>query len=144
MTNEMIAERPLPEITPLTEPFWRGAQERRLMVQRCNDCSDYRFPPEIYCLACGSENGEWVQASGRATLYSWTVGHPPMLPYFMERAPWPVAVVQLEEGPRMVTNIVDAPPDDYEIGMALTVDFEDVDDDVTLPVFRRAQRRPGS
>ena len=97
----------------------------------------YRFPPEIFCPACGSENGEWVEASGRATLYSWTVGHPPMLPYFMERAPWPVAVVQLEEGPRLVTNILDLSSDAYEIGMPLAVDFEDIDDEVTLVVFRR-------
>jgi uncharacterized OB-fold protein len=138
MNNEMIAERPLPEITPLTEPFWRGAKQRRLMIQHCSDCADYRFPPEIFCLACGSQNSEWVPASGRATLYSWTVGYPPMLPYFMERAPWPVAVVQLEEGPRMVTNIVDAAGDEYEIGMPLAVEFEDIDDEVTLPVFRRA------
>ena len=138
MPNEMIAERPLPEITALTEPFWRAAKERRLVVQRCDACGALRFPPEAGCYACGSLQSSWVPVTGRATLYSWTLCYPPLLPYFAERAPWPVAVVQLEEGPRMVTNLVDVPVEEYEIGMPLVANFEDVDDEVTLVVFRRA------
>ena len=134
---DMIAQRPLPEITPLTKPFWLAAKARQLVVQRCDDCATYRFPPEIGCYNCGSLRASWVPMSGRATLYSWTVAHPPLLPYFQERAPWPVAVVQLEEGPRMVTNVVDVSSEEYEVGMPLEADFEDVDDKVTLVVFRR-------
>lgn len=140
MADRMIAERPLPEITPLTEPFWSAAKERRLVVQRCDDCATYRFPPEIGCYRCGSLRSSWVPVSGRATLYSWTVCHPPLLPYFQERAPWLVAVVQLEEGPRMVTNLVGVPAEEYEIGLPLEVDFEEVDEEITLVVFRRANR----
>ena len=103
----MIDARPLPEITPLTQPFWSAARDRRLVVQRCDDCEALRFPPEPGCYQCGSLRSSWVPMSGRATLWSWTVCHPPLLPYFAERNPWPVAVVQLEEGPRMVTNVVD-------------------------------------
>ena len=80
----------------------------------------------------------WTPVSGRATLYSWTVAHPPLLPFFAERSPWPVVAVQLEEGPRMVTNLIDVAPEHYEAGLPLLVDFEDVDDEVTLVVFRRA------
>jgi uncharacterized OB-fold protein len=80
----------------------------------------------------------WLPVSGRAALYTWTVAHPPLLPFFAERAPWPVAVVQLEEGPRMATNLIDVPVEEYVAGMSLIVDFEDVDDEVTLVVFRRA------
>lgn len=139
MSDEgMIGARPLPEITPLTEPFWSAAKERRLVLQRCDDCAAYRFPPELTCLHCGSLRAAWVEVSGRATLYSWTVAHPPLLPFFQARAPWPVAVVQLEEGPRMVTNVVDVPVAEYAAGMALEADFEDVGEDVTLVVFRRA------
>ena len=138
MPNEMIAQRPLPEITALTEPFWRAARERRLVVQRCDACGALRFPPEAGCHQCGSLQASWVPVSGRATLYSWTLCYPPLLPYFAERAPWPVAVVELEEGPRMVTNIVGVPVEEYEIGTPLVADFEDVDDEVTLVVFRRA------
>ena len=133
----MIAQRPLPEITPLTEPFWSAAKERRLVVQRCDDCGAYRFPPEVACVYCGSMRSTWTPVSGRATLWSWTVAYPPLLPYFAERAPWPVAVVQLEEGPRMVTNLVGVPAEEYEISTPLEVDFERVDDEVTLVVFRR-------
>ncbi len=137
MTQDMIASRPLPEITDLTEPFWAAAKARRLEIQRCDDCETFRFPPEYGCAACGSMKATWTEVSGRAELYTWTEAHPPLLPYFMQRAPWPLAVVQLEEGPRMATNLVDDASEDYQIGMALRADFEDISDDVTLVVFRR-------
>jgi uncharacterized OB-fold protein len=138
MTNEMIAQRPLPEITPLTEPFWSALRERKLKVQRCDACQALRFPPEAGCFECGSLESTWVELSGRATLWTWTVGHPPLLPFFAERTPWPVVVVQLEEGPRLVTNIVDVPVEEYTFGLPLVAVYEDVADDVTLVVFRRA------
>lgn len=138
MPDDMIATRPLPEITPLTQPFWSAAKERRLVIQRCDGCAAYRFPPEPACVFCASPNATWTQVSGRATLWSWTVGYPPLLPYFAERAPWPVAVVQLEEGPRMVTNVVGVVIEDYAIGMALLADYGDIDGEITLVVFRRA------
>ena len=134
----MVAERPLPKITPLTEPFWSAAKARRLLVQRCEACGAHQFPPERGCPACGSPRMAWVEASGRASLYSWTIAYPPLLPYFAERAPWPIAVVELEEGPRMVTNLVGVPLDDYRVGLPLRAAFEDVDDETTLVVFRRA------
>ena len=134
--QEMIAQRPLPEVSELTETFWSAAKERRLVVQRCDDCGTLRFPPELGCYMCGSLRVSWSEMSGRAKLYSWTVAHPPLLPYFGERAPWPVAVVQLEEGPRMVTNVVGVASDDYAFDMPLVADFEDVDGEVTLVVFR--------
>lgn len=140
MTSDAVGPRPLPEISPLTEPFWTAACQGRLVIQRCASCAAYRFPPELGCFQCGSLESRWEPVSGRATLYTWTVSHPPLLPYFRDRAPWPVAVVQLEEGPRLVTNIIGVPPEDYEIGMPLQADFEDIDDRITLVVFRRAAR----
>lgn len=136
--EEMIAARPLPEITPLSEPFWSAARGGRLVLQRCDGCAAYRFPPQVACGHCASRSATWIQVSGRATLWSWTVGYPPLLPYFAERAPWPVAVVQLEEGPRMATNLVDVPVEEYAVGMPLEAGFEPIDDEVTLVVFRRA------
>lgn len=132
----MVPGRPLPEVTALTAPFWEAARERRLVVQRCSDCGAYRFPPERGCYACASRAYVWVPVSGRATLYSWTVAYPPLLPYFAARAPWPVAVVELAEGPRLVTNLVGVPVEAYRVGLPLVVDFEDVAEDVTLVVFR--------
>lgn len=136
-SQDMIAERPLPEVTELTEPFWTGCKEHRLVIQRCDDCGTFRFPPEAGCAACSSLSSTWTEVSGRATLYTWTEAHPPLLPYFAERAPWPIAFVQLEEGPRMATNLVDIETSDYEIGMPVQADFEDIGGEITLVVFRR-------
>ena len=137
MTSDMIAERPLPEITELTEPFWTATKARRLEIQRCDGCQTFRFPPEYGCAACSSTEYTWTEVSGRAGLYTWTAAHPPLLPYFGERAPWPIAFVQLEEGPRMATNLVDIELSEYEIGIPLQADFEDLNDEITLVVFRR-------
>jgi uncharacterized protein len=134
----MVQERPLPLITGVTAPFWSAARERRLVVQRCDDCGQLRFPPDPGCFACGSARSTWAPVSGRATLYSWTVCHPPLLPFFQQHAPWPVVVVQLEEGPRMVATLAGIPPEDYAVGMPLQAGFEDIDDDVTLIVFQAA------
>ena len=135
----MTPSRPLPEITPVTAPFWEAARRHELVVQRCVACGQHRFPPELACFACASRETAWPRMSGRATLYAWTIAHPPLLPYFTERAPWPVAAVQLDEGPRLVTNLVGVPVEEYAIGMPLVVDFEDVDERITLVVFRRAR-----
>jgi len=136
MSQEQPPARPLPQETPLTAPFWEAARQRRLVIQCCTGCSRYRWPPEVACYECGSFDYEWAPASGRAKLYTWTVAHPPLLPYFHRRAPWPIAVVELEEGPRMITNIVGIESGEYEIGMPLVAGFEDIDKDVTLVVFR--------
>ncbi len=137
----MVSARPLPEISPLTAPFWSAARAHKLVIQRCQGCSAYRFPPEVGCFYCGSPEADWIPVSGRASLYSWTVAYPPLLPYFQERAPWPVAAVQLEEGPRLITNLVDVPAEEYRIGMALQADFQDIDEETTLVVFRRRPER---
>src|SRR5574341_1010290 len=138
MEQSMTGARPLPERSGIAEPFWAAARDRRLVIQRCLQCQAFRFPPDIACFYCGAIAYEWTPVSGRATLYTWTLAHPPLLPFFRERAPWPVAVVQLEEGPRLVTNIAGLAVDEYEIGMPLLADFEDVGEDVTLVVFRPA------
>ncbi len=135
----MEAPRPLPEVTPLTAPFWEALRRRRLVLQRCHQCGRLRFPPEYGCFYCGCLDYEWVEVSGKAVLYTWTVTYRPHLPFFAQRLPWPVAVVQLEEGPRMVTNLVDVAPQEYRIGLPLQADFLDVEEGVTLVVFRRRE-----
>ena len=135
----MMAARPRPAVEDHTEPFWRAAQQHQLVLPRCTACDALQFPPEASCRLCGAPDFEWVTASGRATLYSWTICHPPLLPYFAEHAPWAVAAVELEEGVRMVTRIANVPPDEYEIGMPLQADFDDVEGEPTLVVFRKAE-----
>ena len=134
----MVALRPVPAVEPHTEPFWEAVREHRLVLPRCTSCGALQFPPELACTHCGAPERIWESASGRATLYTWTVCHPPLLPYFSEHAPWAVAVVELEEGVRMVARITGLDVDDYRIGIPLVADFEDVDDTHTLVVFRPA------
>jgi uncharacterized OB-fold protein len=132
------ARSDLPTIEPESRPYWDAAAEGRLLLRSCSDCGTVHHYPRPFCPACWSENVEWVEASGRATLYTWsTVFVNDMYP-FRERLPYIAAVVDLEEGPRMMTNVVDAAPEDLSVGMALQVAFREVDDAVTAPVFRPA------
>jgi uncharacterized OB-fold protein len=94
--------------------------------------------PRQFCPSCWSDDVAWVDASGRATLYTWSVVYANDLPPFPERLPYVAAVVDLEEGPRVMTNIVDCDPADLRIGMDLVVDFRSLTDDITAPVFRPA------
>lgn len=136
----MASARAIPAPTPETAHFWQGAREGALFLQRCRPCARPYFPPRPFCPHCGSRDVEVFRASGRATLYSFTIHHRAM-PGF--EAPYAIAVVALEEGPRMMTNIVDCPqtPDALVLDMPLEVAFQPVSDDISLPVFRPAGSR---
>ncbi len=125
--------RPVP--TPETQHYWNGAKRGELLLQRCEECSKTYFPPRPFCPACGSRKVSVVKASGKATLYSYVINHR-AAPGFT--APYAIAVVELAEGPRLMTNIVDCPqmPEALQLDMALEVAFEALDDTITLPVFR--------
>lgn len=132
----MIDRRPLPARTEVSAPYWDGLAEGRVRFQRCGACGNAQLPPDLTCLQCGSPALTWEDATGRGTLYSWTIAYPPLLPYFAERAPWPVAAVELEEGLRVIATIEDLDPADYEIGLPLEASFEPVAEDVTLLTFK--------
>lgn len=121
-----------------TQPYWDAAREHRLLIQRCTSCDRHQFYPRPFCAACWSTDTEWVEASGSATLYSFSVVHQNDLPPFPERVPYVAAVVDLAEGPRMTTNITGCDRDELAIGMDLRVAFEQTADDVVIPVFRPA------
>jgi len=127
--------KPVPVPTPETQPFWDGCAAGELRIQRCAECGRPYFYPRPVCPACGSRNVEWFTASGRATLYSYVINHRPA-PGFEDEAPYAIAVVELEEGPRMMTSIVGLPatPEALELDMPLRVRFEPRGD-VSLPVF---------
>jgi hypothetical protein len=127
----------LPTPNRETQPYWDAARDGRLLIKRCADCGRAHFYPRPFCPHCWSGAVDWEDASGRATLYTWSVVYRNDLPPFHERVPYVAAVVDLEEGPRMMT-IVTGDPDVLEIGMDLVVDFEDYDEDITVPVFRPA------
>jgi uncharacterized protein len=125
----------LPEPTPETRPFWDGAAAGELRIQRCAECGPY-FYPRAFCPTCGSSTVEWFTASGRATLYSYTINHRPA-PGF--EGPYAIAVVELAEGPRLMCNIVgiENTPENLVLDMDLVVTFEQRGD-VAIPQFTPA------
>jgi uncharacterized protein len=128
----------LPNPDDETRPFWDGCREGKFLVRHCNACREYHFYPRPFCPKCWSTDVDWVEASGRAHLYTYSVVHANDLPPWPERVPYVAAVVDLDEGPRVMTNVEGIEFDDIEIGMALTVDFKSIDDDVSIPIFRPA------
>jgi uncharacterized OB-fold protein len=132
------AQRPLPLPDEDTAPFWEGCRRHQLLMQRCAACGAFRFHPRRMCPCCQSVESEWVPVSGRGTIASRVVVHPPVLPAFQERVPFAVALVELAEDPtlRMIGNVLDAPPEAVRIGRAVEVAFEDVTSEVTLPQWR--------
>lgn len=118
--------------------FWDGCRQHELRLQRCRACRAYRHQPRPMCPQCNSLEYEWMRASGRGTVYTFTIVHGPTLPAFQRNAPYNVVVVQLEEGPFMVSNLVDCAAEHIRIGMAVEVVFEDVTETISLPKFRRA------
>ncbi len=128
----------LPTPDEFTQPWWDAAAERRLVISRCATCDEAHYYPRPFCPRCGGDEVSWEDASGRATLYTWSIVYQNDLPPFNEKVPYVAAVVDLEEGPRMMTNVVGCEFDDLAAGMALVVDFEDIGDGFTIPVFRPA------
>ena len=132
--------KPVP--TPETQHFWDGAKAGQLLLQRCDECAKIYFPPRPFCPGCASRSVSTLQASGKATLYSYVIHHR-KVPGFTP--PYAIAVVTLEEGPRMMTNIIDCPqtPEALELDMELEVAFVAMDDSITLPLFRPMKPQAG-
>jgi uncharacterized OB-fold protein len=120
-----------------TQPFWDGCKEGRFLLRHCNACGVDHYYPRPFCPSCWSDDVSWREASGDATLYTFSIVRQNDLPPFPERVPYVAAVVELAEGPRVMTNIEGVEFDDIEIGMQLRVDFKAISDDITIPVFRR-------
>lgn len=135
-------ERPLPSPDPSTAPFWAGTRAHRLMLPRCRSCVAYHFYPRTLCPYCGSADLEWVEASGRGSVYSFTIVQRAPSPAFKDKLPYVVAVIALQEGPHLMTNIAGCAPTDVRIGMPVRVAWEDLDPDATLPYFVPAGKTP--
>jgi uncharacterized OB-fold protein len=130
------ALRPRPAVTEDTAFFFDGARRGALLIQRCSSCGTLRHPPRPACAVCRSFDWDTVTASGRGTVYSYVVVHHPQVPAF--DYPMPIALVELEEGTRLVADLLGVAPDAVRIGMPVVVDFVAVDDELTLPMFRPA------
>jgi uncharacterized OB-fold protein len=138
-----VADKAVPVPTPDTQPFWDGCSAGELRIQRCLDCGKAYFYPRPVCPHCGSTEVAWFAASGLATLYSYVISHRPA-PGFEDEAPYAIAVVQLAEGPRMMTNLVGVPntPEDLVLDMPLRVTFTQRGE-ISLPQFTPAGSGPG-
>ena len=128
--------RPRPALTQDNSFFFEGAKQHRLLIQRCASCGTLRHPPRPSCAKCRSFDWDTLEASGRGTIFSFVVNHYPQVPAF--DYPLVVALVELEEGTRLVANVAGITPETAAIGMAVEVGFEDFDDELSLPVFHPA------
>lgn len=135
-----MPKRPLPEATPETQEFWDGARRHELRIQRCRACGRAYFFPRPFCPHCSSHDVEWFTASGRATLHTYVISQRPA-PGFQDWLPYVIAIVQLEEGPRMMSNVigVEPVPESLPIDLPLEVTWEEQSDTITLPLFRPRQ-----
>ena len=142
MTTEKTYNKPLPLIVPESERYWLGAKKHEFWLRYCHECKKTYFYPRDICPDCFSRNTEWRRASGRGRLYTYAIVHRGPLPSFRDAVPYVVAMIDLEEGGRMMTNLVDVEPspEAIQVGMPVEVVFDDVTDEITLPKFRPVQR----
>ncbi|MDP7414448.1 MAG: OB-fold domain-containing protein [SAR202 cluster bacterium] len=132
--------KPLPTPQGESDYYWDKAKEHELWLRNCDDCGNPYFYPRDISPCCFSKNTSWVRASGKASLYTFAIVHRAPHPGFRDDVPFVPAMVELEEGPIMATNVVidDPTPENLSIGMALEVVFDDVTDTITLPKFKPA------
>jgi uncharacterized OB-fold protein len=119
-----------------TAPFWEGCAREELLLQRCAACGAYRHPPSPVCAQCLSADAEWVKASGRGSVYSFVVVRQAFDEAWKEDLPYVVAIIELAEGPHMLSNVVGIPVDDVSVGMPVEVFFERASAEILLPRFR--------
>ncbi|MCX5851897.1 MAG: Zn-ribbon domain-containing OB-fold protein [Deltaproteobacteria bacterium] len=131
--------KPIPDMQPWSAGFWEGTREGKLLIQTCGDCGSKIFYPRKYCPECWSGNLGWMQASGNAKIFSFSTAYSMVEPKFMDELPYTVAYVDLDEGIRMMTRIVECDPADIKIGMEVEVTFFQRGD-FYLPYFRPAKK----
>ncbi len=129
-------EKPLPTSNADAKPFWDFCKKHELRMQKCARCGHIRYPPSITCPKCHSMEAEWVRLSGKGKVFSFAIYHHVSDKAFAEDVPYAVASIELEEGPRMISNIVGCKLEDIRIDMPVEVYFEDITVEFTLPKFK--------
>jgi uncharacterized protein len=130
----MAYDKPVPRVDTISQPFWAAAKEGRLLLQHCPSCGDIRFPPGPVCPKCLAGEQDWVESSGNGTLESWVDMHRAYWDGFKGDLPYRVCLVRLEEGPIVVSNLIDR-TDNLRMGAPVRVVFDALTDDLTLPKF---------
>ena len=137
-------ELPAPQANGDSRPYWDAARERRLLIRQCRDCGARHFMPRLLCPACWSDRLEWVPSSGRGRVHSFSIVHRAPTPAFAAIAPYVVALIDLEEGPRMFANIIGADARSVSIGDSVEVDFEIRAGGMVMPQFRLISAASGT
>ena len=132
--DQQHAGIPLPHPTVVSQPFWDGCKRGELLFQRCERCGTANFLPAAACRACLSAEMQWVKSDGRGTVYSWTVVHRPQTPAF--QVPYAVAIIDIDEGYQMMSNLIGLDPEDVAVGLRVRVDFREITSEITLPYFK--------
>ena len=130
-----MTQRPIPIPDPATQPYWDAARAGKLSLPRCTACGKTHFYPRAICPHCRSDQLDWIDAAGTGTVYSFTIVHRAPSPAFATHVPYAVAIVALDEGPHLMTSIVDCAVDAVAIGMKVRARFLALDDATGLPVF---------
>ena len=130
--------KPLPTVSGETKPFWDACRRGQLLIQKCDRCDEYQFYPRGICANCWSEDIKWVTASGKGTVWTYTVTYQNRTPGFAEDVPYVLALVELEEGVKMFTNIIECAPSDVSIGMPVEVTFRQANNQISVPYFKPA------
>jgi uncharacterized OB-fold protein len=133
-----MSTKPLPEVTPLTKPYWDAIQERRLVMQRCRACNETIFFPKLWCPKCWSRELEWKPVSGRGTVLTYSVVHQELRPSYRSSMPYVVAIVKLTEGPQMMCNVINCSPGTVRVGLPVKVAFEERSGGFLVPQFEPA------
>jgi len=128
--------KPVPVPDHVTGRFWEAAKQHRLLIQRCGDCGTNQFLPQSCCRTCLSENIDWIETGGKGHVYAYTVIYRPPTLTFEDDVPYTVALVELEEGVRLMSNIVEIEPEEVRVGMPVEVVFDDISPIISLPKFR--------
>ena len=131
-------EKPLPPVDEDTAPFWEYCKKHELRTQKCTQCGHLRYPPGIVCPKCHSMEAEWTKLSGKGKVYSFAIYHQLYHEAYSKDVPYNVATIHLDEGPRMLSNIVGCKLEDIKIDMPVEVCFEDITDEFALPKFKPA------
>jgi len=127
--------KPLPRINGDNQPFWEGCRCHELRFQKCVACGHVRYPPSLVCPQCLGRDVEWIVSAGTGKVHTYAVYHIAFDATFREDVPYVVAVVELDEGPRLLTNIVGCPPEAVRCDMAVAVTWRDVTAQISLPLF---------
>jgi len=132
-------KKPLPHLDAENRWFFEACARHELYLQKCSSCGTVRFYPRALCPSCASSKTDYVRASGRGRVYTFTETHQNQAPGFRDELPYVMAYVELDEGPRILTNIINTPPGEVKIDLPVEVVFEDIDENLAIPKFQRIQ-----